>query len=306
MSAALEMLRELCLSPERDLDERTWRYVAERLKSRGWLSAAEPIVNSLLEDDEVQPWAGGLWSRIKIGQSDWDAYKQLRPLLQKGPVGERAALVWIQELVLRSEGIQLLRLASLGEHWLRRYTPAWGAMAEALRTLHVQQPGYFWTWRWQDLPDLTSRDLLNVSEILRANHRCAEGALANTAALERDPGHALCAVHTCWLAADEVILRDFEAAEARLHRIDPALFSPENRLLQTLVTAAVSAGRADAARRPEVLSDARQSIDTACREHRDLRRDPARIRLLREVISQWGEDGGLGVRLWCWWRGWRL
>lgn len=209
-------------------------------------------------------------------------------------------------MIEQREPLQLLRLASVGEHWLRRSPPAWGEMAAGLRELGVTREGHFWTWGWQEMPELTARDLLNVAEILRANAKDDDAAEANRAALDRAASGPIRAVHACWLAADDVRRHDLAAAEIRLPGVDPAGFTPDQRFLYTLVTAAVSVGRTDAARRPEVLSDARQSVDAACRDYPGLRRDPARIRLLRDIAQQWTEHAGLGTRLWAMWRCWRL
>lgn len=300
--AALEALKALCLWPESTLSAAEFDRAAALLTEAGWQSLAEPILVAALREPDVHPGAGRLWSRLKASQGDWDSYRDLRRWIALGPVGEQAGLAWIEELQARGQRYELLRLATLGEHWLGSNDATWSAMAQALHQWRYQRQALFWVADWRSHPDASATDLLPVAEILRASGEHQSAAAASKTALQQPSDDLTRARHECWLAADEVQAGDFDAAEARLKRIDPSGFGPADRCLHTLVAAAVAVDRADAQRRPEAITDARESIDMARLAYPELRTDPARRSFYRRVLQQLSEAGGLGTRLWAWWR----
>ena len=302
LTPALESLRALCRVSDSPPDDAAVRRIVERLDERKWLQATEPVIEQHLKEDDPSPVAGRLWSRIKLARSDWDAYKQLRPLLEAGSAGEAATLAWIEELVARKESVQMLRLAALGEHWLSSNVRTWGATIDALCTLREYRQARFWITDWQEVEAASARDLLLISEILRASGQDSEAAEANNRALERYPDHPLSSVHRCWLAVDDALAGDFEAADRRLESVDAAEFTPEDRSLHTLLAASVGIGRADAGRLSDVLAEACQSIGDAREADPAMPQCPARMRLYRHVVRQVGNAGGLTDRIWAWWR----
>ncbi|MCA9056095.1 MAG: hypothetical protein KDA75_19820 [Planctomycetaceae bacterium] len=302
LASTLDAVRDICRLPETPEDEQLAACIAEQLQSREWLAAAEPVVAGILAESDVQPLAGRLWSQIQVRQEHWDAFKQLRVMVDDGPAGEAAAETWLQLLVERRQPLQLLRMASLGEHWLRRRPLLWGATLDALRTLRQFRAARFWIAHWQDFRSLDDRDLLNVAEILRATGQSRDAAEVNRLGWERSPespGHA------CWLAVDDALAGDYEATEKRLQAIDSAALSPEYRSLHTLAAAAVSVGRADAQRLPEVLTVARQSLDDLRGADPSLADDPARRVVYHKVLEQLADSGGVTMQLWAWWRRFR-
>jgi len=299
---ALEALRSLAQLGPDDVDESPFRAAADLLNAAGWWPQTQPVIAALVREQEVHPATGRIWSRAQLAARNWDAYKDLRPLLDAGPLGEQAVVEWVEQLTALGERYQLQRAACVGEYWLSANPIAWGAIAGGFRRLRLYREGHYWVVAWREREVAHSSDLLSVAEILRSNHDVAGGAAANQAALQRFPQRDERHQHECWLAADDVLADDIEAADRRLSRVDVSRFDAADRLLQTLVTAAVSVGRVDPPRMPEAVADAVRLIDDSRSAYRDLPRDPARLALFRRLLHLLSECGGFTTRLWCWWR----
>jgi hypothetical protein len=296
-----QSFQAMCLGPE-PIPDAVGESALAIVEQAGWTAVFEPKLHELLPHPDARPEAGWLWARMKFLLRDWDAFKQLRPLLSLGAVGESAAVEWIELLARDQQRFQLLRAASLGEFWLSTNEAVWAAMVRGLCRTHQFRQARFWVAEWPSRENLSSDTLLCISEILRSADDWESAAEANRLGLQRADSQLLRSQHECWLAVDNLRRRELDEAAARQQRIDPSPFPPGDQLLYTLLTLAVGLETADAGRRQTIIADARQSIDDATRNYPRLALDPARRRVLNDVLQRLAAADGFGLRMWAWWR----
>jgi hypothetical protein len=256
----------------------------------------------MLADPACPREAGRLWARLSWRREDFQASTALRTLVRSGPAGEEAAVEWVRLLVDHGRDDELIRLAILTELYLFSSPRAWMAVATGLRERRLYQLGKFWVQHWREVPALDAGQLLVVAELWRGAGWPERGANINRDAVERFPTAAECAAHRGWLAVDAVARDDYNSAAQLLSQTQAAGARIDDRFLATLVTSTIAVRQAEPDRRPQVLTDARQSIDEVVASYPELPREPARLSFYHFVLNRLADQNGFGTRLWAWWQ----
>ncbi len=186
---AMNVLRELCLSPEADAG--ALHYVADKAMGSGWLGDLEKTVRDVLKDPKAHRYAGTLLVQCHRITKRWWYLNELRRLQKLGKAGEEAVISYISALGetvnqrrVRRELLvppyfasSLLRLI-LRRHssWLRRDDRGWGNVGYALYCFGKSVQTRKWLGDWRERKHAEPWMLNNLVTVLHRSGEDAEAA----------------------------------------------------------------------------------------------------------------------------------
>jgi tetratricopeptide (TPR) repeat protein len=230
--AASEALRRLCTGTEGTSDWPIWA-ANHALVQAGWVREAEAIYESFLDRPEVHPQLGALWIERRAARKKWRCGRRLDTLLKQGEIGRRALVAYVSALGNAQARGPIRACIRRHRKALRQYTSCWGNVGYALLSVGRHRATAGWLSDWSARGDAEPWMLINLVLALRTLRRVSEANRVSRRALELTSDHTV-GQHQLWLALDEAIAGDCDAAAERYRRIDPASFKATNVYLYRL------------------------------------------------------------------------
>jgi hypothetical protein len=195
---------------------------------------------------------------------------------------------------------ELRRIVRKHRDRLRSDTEAWGVAGFALTAPWSYRAAVHWMADWAERPGVEPWMLANLILALRALGDVEQANRVSRHALglrSSDP-HAF--RHALWLAADEAIAGDLDAATAHLGSPDLDALDPTHRYLVALVQSLIDIGRAPASGRRAALVRTHRTLRVAASSCKGLHEDrPAIVNTYRRAVDRIAALGGLSAWLWA-------
>jgi tetratricopeptide (TPR) repeat protein len=293
---ALEALRRLCEAPHGGSD---WplrtadrAFARARWGERAWAAYAE-----ILERPAPPPMVATLWGE-HLATRNGRGLDRLDALLGRGEVGLPALAAYLQALGRRKDrrAVDACRRRYLGV--LREDTHGWGTLGYALTTLGRHRAAAGWLRDWPGRDAARPWMLINLVLSLRALGRVGEANRVGRHALGLDTDYTS-AYHATWLALDEAIDGDPDAADARLGRIDPSPFDATNRYLHRLAGLVIRQRLAAPGGRRRVFAETRRGLAALGRAEAIPSEDHGAVaRTYARAVRRLAADSGAPRPLW--------
>jgi len=216
-------------------------HAAEALEGAQHHTVVTEVLHAALSDKDAKPAGNQLWTarnRERVAHALKEASK-----LELGPFGVAAIVSLIEVAGERTpEGQRALRAVRRNKKWLRRYTPTWGSVAYALMANDRYRECARWMRDYRQHEQAEPWMLQNLASALRWLGRDTQAVSVARHALTRPADHTRLS-HALWVALDDALAGQHEAARALLNEARDASLSVAQANVQALATIALWATR---------------------------------------------------------------
>jgi hypothetical protein len=189
---------------------------------------------------------------------------------------------------------------------LREDTNDWGNVGHCFALLEDYRQAAEWMRDWPQRTDAQSWMLINLAISLRGLGDDVQANGVSLHALKTKPDYTT-PYHRTWLALDEALAGNGDAARARLKDLDSASFDRTHQYVYRLIETMLKMQQASPPERAAAFVRARQELDEAARTLAPLKDDRLALRhVYRRCVRRLAHDrGSVAARLWSRWRCWR-
>ncbi len=297
---ARTQFREMCRDP--DSPYMLLSKGVDSLTEAGWDSAADDVLNEMIDDDKSVIHVGRIWVERRAARSDTNFEQKIPALLERGEIGAEALLAAVDALGKPMTSARLHDCIAAHDKALRQTDRGWAKAAQAL--IDVRDYGVAAAW----ISDWKSRDireawmLFPAACVLRILDRTPEAYEVSRKAV-RLPPDASTSDHQVFVALEDAFEGRTGDAEGWLSQIDPDDLDDIPRLFFLFAESLVSVQRARGGDRFTAFNEARKKVDEALISYApkdanvDLTRTYQRwtLRLSRDL-------GGLSGWAWKMWK----
>lgn len=272
----------------------------------GCAGDAAEVLDAALAAPEPAPQLGALWVRVQVVLGNWKCHTRLAEFLGRGTLGEQALFAYAHAVGDRKEDA---RRVGPFRKFLRRYQEAlrastlcWGGVGYALMGIPDGARTAAWMFDWAERSDAKPWMLINLNLGLRALGRDAVAAAVNRHALTLPADHTT-PYHRLWLALDDVVAGQADAATTWLDGVDPARADATHAFLHELVQVVLDVLRAAPAERPARFASARSRLAEAVARPLPAEDVPALRQAHRRAVRRLAQDVGTWPAwFWSLWR----
>jgi len=254
---AVASLRALCATPTDD----RWPLDAAltALRQAGATSAALDALPEAAALEGANPLVGSVWARAMIEAGRWGELRVgLSRLAARPRVWSEAASEYVRGLASRRRVFRLRHVVWKERERLRQDAVAWGSVGNALESVGRFDACRTWMSDWESREGVRPWMLSALVVSLRARGYRAEAARVGRGALAMAPDHSY-PLHRLWVAFEETLRGDREAARAAAADISADGLNPYYKCLRGLLLAAADAASPTA---PEALQAAVNEMPT--------------------------------------------
>jgi tetratricopeptide (TPR) repeat protein len=298
LAAATAALRRLCSGTEGTAHWPIW--AANRaFVQNGWVRPAEQIYREFLDRPEAHPQVGALWVERQTARKKWGCGRRVGALLARGEIGHRAMVAYLTALGEAKASARINACIRRHGKALRQHTTCWGSAGYALIAVGRYRASARWLSDWSERSDAEPWMLINLVLALRALDRVDEANRVSRRAVELPPDR-ITHHHRLWLALDEAIAGDSQAAADWLAKVDASRFRATNTYLYRLAGVVIRTRQAAAEEKRRVLAEVARELAALGRNAGIPANDYRAVvntyrRALRRLA---GERGGVTGRLW--------
>lgn len=289
----VETFRVACLSketPAERLDE-----LASTLQNAGYREELTQVLGEALGAEEANPQVGALWIRRLVSSKSWKRNypDYIDELCERGEIGRRAVLEFLQYLNTKSKPALICRLLSRHGKWVRKDTEAWSLAAGALAKAEEFSRTKSWTRDWRERPEGGARVLFARALALRCvkrereAHEVVQAALSMPGASEEYP------VLVLWAAMEEGIAGQVEPGAAHFQQARQSGWDEDGVCLYYLVRGVIRVQQAAPEERAEAFHSSFARIEDRLRRRPVHRRHYLLRRAYRRCVCRMASDAGL-------------
>ncbi|HID75782.1 MAG TPA: tetratricopeptide repeat protein [Planctomycetaceae bacterium] len=298
LGAAREGLKRVCLTP----CDSEWPVhgAVEAFCQAGWQQEAEAMIGELLGEPKLHPAAAAQWVRLRTANKDWNLDDQLRQLAENSDQGWQATYAYVERLFQARAAGRLKQFICRQGQWLRARTTTWGAVGYGLVGLRLFRSAARWMGDWQQRPDAEPWMLVNAAEAFRATGQHDQAVAVSRHALTLPPGYGQ-HLHHLWLATDEVLAGNIQAAREHLQYAASEPLDQDYQFLQAVVQCILDMASAAPPEGKKTFRQVRKRIIQARRTCPTYWQEPARRRCYRQALRLIARHAGTTqARLWFW------
>jgi tetratricopeptide (TPR) repeat protein len=301
---ALEGLQALCA----DNTESIWplETAFTAVEQAKWKDDAERILAAALERADTPVHVGQLWIDRHVQRGDYRCMGRFEELLKRGESGRGPIIYYAKALAKVKRRRPLHQCIWRFGAALRENTEDWGNIGYCFASIEDYRAAAEWMRDWPERRDAQPWMLVNLAIALRGLGDDAQANRVSRQALEL-PDDYTSKFHRVWLALDEALAGQSDAALERLADLDPSSFDVTHKYVHYLIDVMLSLQRAAPAERPSAFRRARRQLDDAVRTMVPLNDDRrALLAVYRRCVRRLARDrGGVPALLWSRWRCWR-
>jgi tetratricopeptide (TPR) repeat protein len=234
---ALDSLRALCTLPM----ENRWPLDASlrALSAAGLSTQVREVLLATAQLESVNPLVGAVWARVTAEAKQWKEFREGLDRLRPRPaVWAEAASEHVQALGSMRRRSLVKRFVKKERERLRKDALTWGAVGNALENAGDAAGCIAWMTDWRTREGVRPWMLSAMVVSLRARRACDEALEAGRGALAMVPDHSY-SIHRLWVAFEEAVRGDLDAAKAALREIDGESLNPYYKCVRILVAAVV-------------------------------------------------------------------
>lgn len=312
-TVAIMKYREICQAPL-EAPEALSATTAD-LAQCGLGARAEALLCELFEAPKANPQVAAEWVRLCLARGNHSIWRRLRRLDRNSEMFKRAVIEYLSGLTeegRRAAGMGLRRWRCrrrLGkvlrqhQYWLRQDEVGWAMAASALTYTRQPAKAIAWTKDWKERENLASGTLSDL--VLNLQRVGNESAVAEVCrcALELPRPGAMTPVLTTWLALEEALAGETNAAAEKLARVKKSALEPYYQCVFVLAQALIETGRASLADQKQVFERQFKALRQLFDGHLSFRSDRPIRRAFKRTIARLAQSSGdWRVKAW----GWRL
>jgi len=297
---AIELLRELCTTET----ESAWpiNTAVEAMNEAKWAEPAKEVLTAALDDTNAHHEVGALWVRQCWPDRDKSCESRLQGLVQQGCLGEPAIYTWFELLAQAGDAKRLNRYIKQNTEWLRKTTWCWACAGYALATLRNYSQVAMWMRDWQEREHVEPWMLVNAVEGFRGVGQMEQAVEAGQYAISLPSDHAY-ALHSLWLATDDVLAGNIEQAAQGVDGIDPTILDSDYLLLHTIIESVIQMANAKSSERSLTFREVRNKLQAFIVNYKELPHEPARRKAYHQALKEIARyRGGVLATLWYWWK----
>jgi tetratricopeptide (TPR) repeat protein len=301
---ALQGLQELCkttMNSDWPLEAAT-----AAVDAAGWKKDVEHILTEALDLPDVQERAGFLWIDRHVARKDWSCSERFESLLQGGEFGRALVIRYLKALTKAKMSAPLRQCIRRYGDALRDSTSDWGNVGYCFASLEDYRQAVEWMRDWPERRDAQPWMLINLAIALRGLGDHTSANPVSRRALEL-PSDYTSKYHRLWLALDEALAGNPDAAREGLNNLDTASCDVTHKYVHRLVETLLSVQQAAPAERSSAFRRARKQLDDATRTMVPLNDDRRALLVsYRRCVRRLALDrGGVPAFVWSHWRCWR-
>jgi len=258
---ALGALRALCTSPADNPS--AIHAAADSVVQAGWARDAEEMFVEVMKLAEANPQVGALWVDRRAASGKWRCLRQLDELHQRGEIGRRAIINYVERLAEACQSLRARRdvfgpfwcrrrfwwLMPRHRQWLQADDWAWGKVGYALICFGEFRAALKWLKDWRSRARAEPWMLLNLVWLLQRKGRDAEAQAVVQHALTIPDGDAAKVRFRLWAAIEEALARNVLVASRRLVGLKPERLDDYDKKLHALATLLLEFQPPDGAKR---------------------------------------------------------
>ena len=268
-----EHFQQLCLEPGTDFT--TLDATSEVLREAGFKTELMHLLREAVRNPNVNPHVGTLWIRRVITSKIWDHdYPAgLDELCDKGEVGHRAVIEFLELMGRKHRASLVLKAVSHHHRWLKADTTGWAAAGRALALSRCYAKAARWMSNWRDQPQLDNSTLYCLALAFRGAGRTAEAAEVIGQGMERPGMPEEFPMLKLWTAQDLAFAGETQQASLLFKQIEPSGWDGDALACYYLVRGVIRVQRAQGKERKEAFETARQRVAQLFRKHPIWKRD---------------------------------
>jgi hypothetical protein len=265
--------RRLCATPDAtlaSLDE-----TAEVLREAGFKQELMHLLREALRQPEVNPHVGALWIRRVITSKIWDhRYPEgLDELCQKGEVGQRAVIEFLELAGRKRRGSLALKAVARHRRWLRANPEGWAAAGRALALSRCYPQAARWMSNWREQPSLDNSTVYCLALTFRATGKSRKAMEVARVALDRPGALEEFPILKLWVAQDHAFSGQTQEASTMFKQIDPSGWEDDALACYYLVRGVIRVQKAQDKDRKEAFEMARERVAQLFRKKPIWKRD---------------------------------
>jgi hypothetical protein len=234
-----------------------------------WAVDAEQVMWQSLASPDALPLLASCWARYCCASGHFRLRKKLNQLVDYDKLGAEALTGYMEGLRQAGKADWLKRSVSYYRGWLRASTELWGAAGYALVSVGEYGTATKWFADWKKRSDLQPWMLLNHSVALRALKHDAEARDVSEFAIALPKSDHTTSSHLIWLAVDDALANEPDAAKARLAAVGAREEADYYRLLESLVECWLKLRQSPAENWHAEFDSARQHMKKAVNDYRE-------------------------------------
>jgi tetratricopeptide (TPR) repeat protein len=275
--------------------------VVSLLDEAGWAAQVDQVLDEALHGESVNSQVGPLWIERRLAAGDWGCVNRLDALLEKGAIGKRALVAYVNAAGKQKRKAELDQVLKKYRDALRADTWSWGNVGYALTTARDYRAAIEWMADWSGRDDAEPWMLLNLVLALRGLERTDEAFRVGEHALGLPENDFTTPYHETWLAVDEALAGQVEAAAERLEGVDADELDPYHRLLRLWAEVVLEVAKSKEGGR--AFDAARRRLRESAGALEKVRHDPALLLTYRRVVRRIAQAcGGVRAMVWARWR----
>ena len=287
-----EHFRRLCATPSENLA--TLDETAEVLREAGFKQELMHLLHEALRQPDVNPHVGTLWIRRVITSKIWDhRYPEgLDELCQKGEVGQRAVIEFLELAGRKRRGSLVLKALARHQRWLRANPAGWAAAGRALALSRCYRRCARWMSNWREQPSLDNSSLYCLALAFRATGKRSKATEVVSVALDRPGMSEEFPLLKLWLAEDHAFSGETQEASTTFKQIDPSGWEDDALACYYLVRGVIRVQKAQDKDRKEAFEMARDRVAQLFRKNPIWKRDVYLRREYHRCLLRMARDAG--------------
>jgi tetratricopeptide (TPR) repeat protein len=294
-------LKRLCVTP--DESGLALQIAINDLSDAGLDQLISETMDEAIEWPDALPEVGVYWMSACIAFGKPGCVRQLRELVSRGAIGERALEIYLISLVRSGQPGRLRDFVKRNRFWLAENAATCTLAAGALKDIGDSSEAMEWAQDLLNLQGLRPWMLTTPVELFWDAGQMDRVVEISKQALLLPPDR-MTLVHRIWLAAVEAFSGDAESALDRLGLVDSMRLDPLSYFLYIMTDAVARISVAPVSQRRQVFRDIRKQVQQAFQETKDSPQVIAtQRRFYRQSLKFIGREvGDIRVWIWCYWQ----
>jgi tetratricopeptide (TPR) repeat protein len=289
-------------------DEATYMLLSkgvDALTEVGWGSAADDVLDEMIEDDNSVVHVGRVWVERCAARSESSFEQKLSRLLERGEIGQEALFAAVDALAKPMTAGRLHDCLARHEQVLRETNRGWAKSAQALVEVRDYAAAAVWMADWKQRDIREPWMLLPAALTFRIVDRVAEAYDASRKALQLSPD-ASTPVHQLYVALEDALEGRTSETVALLIQLDPEDLDDVPRLFFVFAETLAAVQRAAAGDRAASFKEAKKKVDEALASYAPMEANEDLKRTYKRWLARMAKDrGGLSGLVWGAWKKFR-
>ena len=275
---------------------------ADALTEAGWGSAADDVLDEMVEDDESVVHVGRVWVERCAARSESSFEQKLPQLLERGDIGQEALFAAIDALAKPMTAGRLHDCITAHRQVLRETNRGWAKVAQALVDVRDDAAAAEWMADWKRRDIREAWMLLPAVSTFRMRDRIEEAYDAGRKALQLPPD-ASTPVHQLYVALEDALGGRTSETIALLVQLDPEDLDDVPRLFFVFAETLAAVQRAAPGDRAASFKEAKKKVEEALASFAPMEANEDLTRTYKRWLARIAKDrGGLAGLIWGMWK----